>query len=232
MKGTILIIEDEKGLVMALEDRLGNEGYQTRAAYDGIKGELEALSGTYDLIILDIMLPLRDGFQVCKNLREHNVVTPVLFLTARSTNIDTVMGLKLGGDDYLTKPFDMQVLLARIEAVLRRHRAAEARRGERVESFGPFTIDYHRREVLKNGSPLVMNALEYRLLEYFGRHPGRIIDRQELLDEVWGYDSQTSTRTVDVHMARLRSRLEEPQIPRYFQTIRGAGYKFDPAPQE
>ena len=231
MKKRILIVEDEKGLVMALEDRLADAGYLTSAVFDGMKGELEATVGNYDLIILDVMLPHRDGFQVCANLREKRVMTPILFLTARSTNTDTVFGLKSGGDDYLSKPFDMQVLLARIEALLRRNSAGKTIPREKIEAFGPFFIDYQRQEVRKNGEVLPLNALEYKLLEYFARHPKRIIDRQELLDEVWGYDSETSTRTVDVHMARLRNRLEEPQIPRYLQTIRGMGYKFDPDPQ-
>ncbi len=241
---SILIIEDEEGLVISLEDRLAVEGYTVAAESDGIRGEEFARDGAWDLIILDVMLPGRDGFQVCQNLRKQGISTPILMLTARDTNLDTVMGLRLGADDYLCKPFDMQVLVARIAALLRRSRGTAAAPAETgagnvtaeetplsVMRFGFFTLDTLRKELRRRTAPkkeetVSLIAQEYRLLEYFLCHPDRVISRDELLDKVWGYGSVASTRTVDVHVARLRKKLGEESVPRHIHTARGHGYRF------
>lgn len=232
----ILVVEDEEGLVVALEDRLKMEGYHVSSVGDGILGQREAASGKYDLVILDVMLPGRDGFQVCQNLRESGCRTPVLMLTARGTTIDTVMGLRLGADDYLTKPFDMQVLLARVHAVLRRSgsKAGEstaapgASESSTVYRFGRFTLDTARYQLARDGEAVPLNAQEYRLLEVLVRNPGRVLSRDVLLNEAWGYDAETTTRTVDVHVAWLRQKLGEKDHPRHLMTVRGYGYKFVP----
>jgi DNA-binding response OmpR family regulator len=225
----ILIIEDEEGMVLSLEDRLRSEGYRVASRRDGKSGEKEGRSGRYDLIILDIMLPERDGFQVCKNLRDSGVSTPILMLTARSTTLDTVTGLRTGADDYLRKPFEMQELLARIQALLRRAQTGPG--GSKAEAtllrFGKFSLDTQRQELLRGSTPVPLNTQEYRLLEFFARNPGRVLSRYELMDEVWGYDSVTTTRTVDVHVAWLRQKLGEKSEPRHLITVRGRGYRFD-----
>jgi DNA-binding response OmpR family regulator len=229
----ILLIEDEEGLVLALEDALRTEGYEVHAATDGIAGQREASTGGYDLMILDVMLPGRDGFQVCQNLRGAGVQTPILMLTARSTTIDTVMGLRIGADDYLTKPFDMQVLLARIQALLRR--TEHAQKPDQplrtplppgVYQFGGFRLDTQRMQLKKGEEIIPLNVQEYRLLEVFVRNPDRVLSRDMLLSEAWGYDTETTTRTVDVHLAWLRQKLGEKDFPRHLVTVRGFGYKF------
>ncbi len=226
----ILLIEDEEGLVLSLEDRLGNEGYSVVSRFDGKNGEEEARSGFYDLIILDIMLPERDGFQVCQNLRAAGITTPVLMLTARNTTIDTVTGLRIGADDYLVKPFDFQELLARIFALLRRTGSLQSPQCARqdVYKFGEFSLDTRKQELRRGKELILLNTQEYLLLKYFVEHPNRVIPRDEILDEVWGYESETSTRTVDVHISWLRQKLGEQSEPRRLLTIRGRGYRFDP----
>jgi two-component system, OmpR family, alkaline phosphatase synthesis response regulator PhoP len=232
MAERILIVEDEQGLVMSLRDRLENEGYEVVAKTDGVRGELAAMQGGFVCIILDVMLPERDGFQVCRNLRQKGVGTPILMLTARSTAIDTVMGLKLGADDYCTKPFDMQVLLARVEALIRRSGTAEEEGAGGVAdelgrfTFGEFTLDTEKQILSRSQEVVPLNAQEYRLLRYMVTHADRVLSRQKLLDEVWGYDAVTTTRTVDVHVARLRQKIDDQETPRYLLTIRGLGYKF------
>ena len=226
MNCSILIVEDETGLVLTLQDRLESEGYSVASASNGIQGEEKARSCGHDLIILDIMLPGRDGFQVCQNLRRDGIPTPILMLTARSTNIDTVMGLKIGADDFLTKPFDMQVLLARIEALLRRSTKDNQKKGDAVYQFGDFTLDTKKQQLLSEEKPVPLNAQEFKLLKYLLENADRTIGRDELLDEVWGYDAVTTTRTVDVHVAWLRQKLNDKRIPRYIQTLRGFGYRF------
>jgi two-component system alkaline phosphatase synthesis response regulator PhoP len=227
----ILIVEDEPGLALALEDCLRVEGYQTRAVGNGVVGQTEAEKGAYDLVLLDVMLPGRDGFQVCRNLREGGCRTPILMLTARGTPIDTVMGLRLGADDYLAKPFDTQVLLARIHALIRRAQAAPV--GEPTVDryhFGDFELDTVSVELRKKGTVIPLSAQEYRLLLYFAAHPDRVLSRDLLLSEAWGYDTETTTRTVDVHVSWLRQKLDESDAPRHLVTVRGHGYKFVPGP--
>ncbi len=224
----ILIIEDEKGLQITLEDRLRAEGFEVTIKSDGISGEEEALKKRNDLILLDLMLPGRDGYAICENIRKAGIKTPVLILTARNTNLDTVLGLRLGADDYLAKPFDMSVLLARIEALLRRStlNSIPNKENEKKLTFGEFLLDCDKGELLKNGNTIPLYGQEYRLLEYLLRHKDRVISRNTLLDEVWSYDTETSSRTVDVHIAKIRQKLEETDIPRHILTVRGRGYKF------
>ena len=227
----ILIIEDEEGVRITLQDRLTSEGYAVTVCGDGIGGERAAMTGKYDLILLDVMLPGKDGFTVCQDLRNKGVDTPILMLTARDTNLDTVMGLRMGADDYLAKPFDMQVLLARIAALLRRVAQAElSGKGKQEKDrirFGEFVLDCERGHLVRNGEPVELNAQEYRLLEYLVMNSGRILSRDTILDDVWGYQSEVTTRTVDVHVAKLRQRLGESDRPRHILTYRGRGYKFE-----
>jgi len=223
----ILIVEDEEGMILSLEDRLRSDGYRVASRRDGRSGEKEARSGRYDLIILDVMLPERDGFQVCRNLRDSGVSTPILMLTARSTTLDTVTGLRSGADDYLRKPFEMQELLARVLALLRRGRASAKGSKAEVLRFGEFTLNTRREELLRGSEPIPLNTQEYRLLKFLAENPQRVINRYELLDEVWGYDSVTTTRTVDVHVAWLRRKLGERSEPRHLITVRGRGYRFE-----
>ncbi len=227
----ILVVEDEEGLVLTLEDALRGEGHEVHAVREGIGGQREAATGRYDLVILDVMLPGRDGFQICQNLRSTGLRTPILMLTARSTTIDTVMGLRLGADDYLSKPFDMQVLLARVQALLRRSRAeASAENGAKpvcggLFRFGEFLLDMDTMQLSRSGTPIPLNVQEYRVLEVLARNCDRVINREKLLTEAWGYDEEITTRTVDVHMARLRQKLGEQDMPRHLVTVRGYGYK-------
>ena len=224
----ILIVEDEAGIALTLEDRLVAEGYQVAVRHDGIEGEEAARTGGFDALILDLMLPDRDGLTVCRNLRRSGSPLPILMLTARGTNLDVVVGLQQGADDYLAKPFDMGILLARLEALLRRSKTNVGGTTTAVHEFGPFRLDEARGELLKDGAPLALNAQEYRLLCYLAGHPNRVLERDEILDQVWGYETGTTTRTVDVHVAKLRHRLDESEQPRHIQTIRGRGYQFRP----
>lgn len=216
----ILIIEDEPGLQMTLEDRLRVEGYEVTLAGDGLRGEAAALTGQHDLIILDIMLPGRDGFSVCSRLRKAGINTPVLMLTARGSDIDIVAGLRQGADDYMAKPFDMNVLLARVEALLRRATMASSALAEEGEQpryqFGTFLLDLDKRELYLDDDPVLLSAQEYRLLEYLVRRPNKVLSRDQIMDEVWSYSSEATSRTVDVHVAKLRQKLGETAIPVIF----------------
>ena len=226
MAAKILIIEDEAGLVTTLSDRLRKHGYVVSAARDGEKGLELALREPADLILLDLMLPGQSGLAVCEKLRKAGSRTPILMLTARRQTKDKVAGLKAGGDDYLTKPFQMSELLARVEALLRRAAAvpdlAPARR-----QFGSITLDTRSTEVTRDGQVVPMSAKEFQLLRYFLEHPNVTLSREELLREVWGYGQNQSSRTVDVHVAWLRQKLEPDQKnPQYILTVVGFGYKF------
>lgn len=226
MNHRILLVEDEPGLILTLSDRLKSEGYQLQVASDGEEGFAGGLSGDHDLIILDVMLPKKNGFDVCRDLRKKNIATPILMLTAKGETIDKVLGLKLGADDYLTKPFEVIELLARVEALLRR---APAGTGASMEAyrFGDVTIDFKRAEVSKNEDPVELSAMEFKLLQFLIENRGTVHSRDQLLDNVWGYDAMPSTRTVDVHIAWLRQKLENnPKHPQHIQTIHGMGYKF------
>ena len=224
MSARILVVEDEAGLVLTRTDRLRNEGYEVESAGDGEQGLARALAGRFDLVVLDVMLPKKGGFDVCRDLRRQGVSTPVLMLTARGQVADKVVGLKLGADDYLVKPFEMAELLARVEARLRRREAPAA---PLRYAFGDVLVDFRRAEVHRAGQPVELSAKELQLLRYFIEHRGATLSRQELLDRVWGYHAMPSTRTVDVHVAGLRRKLEqEPADPRYILTAHGLGYKF------
>lgn len=226
MKPRILLVEDEPGLVLTLTDRLSSEGYAVETAADGEAGLELALSAPFDLIVLDVMLPRKNGLDVCRDLRQKNVQTPVLMLTARGQVVDKVVGLKLGADDYVTKPFELMELLARIEALLRRAPTSSAPAAETYQ-FGPVRIDFRRAEVDREGQPVELSSLEFKLLHYLIEHRGNVISRDTLLDEVWGYDAMPSTRTVDVHVAWLRQKLEpNPRHPQFILTVHGLGYKF------
>lgn len=222
----ILLIEDEEGLILTLTDRLRSENFDVKTASDGESGLSTALAEKFDLIILDVMLPVKNGFDVCRDLRRKEINTPILMLTARGETIDKVLGLKLGADDYLTKPFEIAELMARIEALLRRS-TNTVRSSAETFRFGNITIDFRRAEIRKNNELLEISAMEFKLLQYLIEHRGEVLKRDKLLDEVWGYDAMPSTRTVDVHIAWLRQKLEEnPRYPQFIQTVHGFGYKF------
>ena len=228
MSRRLLLVEDEPGLVMTLTDRLTAEGYEVESEGDAIKGLARGTTGTFDAILLDVMLPGGSGFDVCRTLRQRGVQTPILMLTARGQVVDRVVGLKLGADDYLIKPFEMAELLARVEALLRRGAAAASSPalGETFR-FGEVSIDFRRAEVTKSGRPVELSAREFKLLRYFVEHRGAALSRDELLNEVWGYNAMPSTRTVDVHVAWLRQKIEDnPRHPQYIHTVHGLGYKF------
>ena len=211
---------------MTLTDRLIAEGYEVETATDGEQGLARGSAEPFALIVLDGMLPGRDGFDVCRTLRQRGAQTPILMLTARGQVVDRVVGLKLGADDYLTKPFEMAELLARIEALLRRAPRSAAQFAETYQ-FGDVSVDFRKAEVTRAGAPLGLSAREFKLLRYFIEHRGATLSRDELLNEVWGYNAMPNTRTVDVHVAWLRQKLEaQPRRPQYIHTIHGLGYKF------
>jgi two-component system alkaline phosphatase synthesis response regulator PhoP len=223
----ILLVEDEEGLILTLTDRLRSEGFKVVSAKDGEAGFAAAVAETFDLILLDVMLPKRNGYDVCRDLRQRGISTPVLMLTAKGETIDKVLGLKLGADDYLTKPFEVMELLARIEALLRRAPARSNGHSADSFQFGDVTIDFKRATVAKVDSAVELSAMEFKLLQYLIEKRGLVHSRDHLLDQVWGYDAMPSTRTVDVHIAWLRQKLEEnPRKPRHIQTVHGMGYKF------
>lgn len=227
MAHRVLLVEDEPGLVLTLTDLLVGEGYRVEAARTGQEGFELALGGDFDLIILDVMLPGKNGFDVCRDLRQRGVHTPIIMLTARGQTIDKVLGLKLGADDYLTKPFEGPELLARLEALLRRIPSPSPTKLPDTFRFGSVLVDFRSTEVRRHGKLVELSAREFQLLCYFIQHRGITISRQQLLKDVWGYDAVIFTRTVDVHVGLLRQKLEEDaKDPRHFLTVRGLGYKF------
>jgi two-component system alkaline phosphatase synthesis response regulator PhoP len=223
----LLLVEDEPGLQLALSDRLSSEGYSVETAGDGNTAVTRATGEPFDVIVLDVMLPGRDGFDVAKAIRQHGIQTPILMLTARTQVVDRVVGLKLGADDYLTKPFETIELLARLEALLRRVPSGSSGMSLERYQFGDISVDVRKAEVKQKGEMLDLSAKEFQLLKYFIEHRGATISRDELLHEVWGYNATPSTRTVDVHVAWLRQKLEpNPRVPQYILTVHGMGYKF------
>jgi two-component system alkaline phosphatase synthesis response regulator PhoP len=229
VKPRILIVEDERGLVITLRDRLTREGYAVETTGDPEQALALASERAFDLILLDLMLPGGSGVDVCSQLRARGDTTPVIMLTARSAVVDKVVGLKMGADDYLTKPFEMAELLARIEVQIRRRPSEESRPSAPagLVRIGELEIDLRRAEVTRAGQPIPLSAKEFQLLRYFIDHRGATLSREELLETVWGYDSMPNTRTVDVHVASLRRRIElNPRAPAYLITIHGLGYKF------
>jgi two-component system, OmpR family, alkaline phosphatase synthesis response regulator PhoP len=221
---SILIIEDEEGLRMTLSDRLRSEGYVVDLAADGPEGLKKATSLTFDLIMLDIMLPRRSGLDVCRDIRAAGLATPILLLTARDHIVDKVVGLKFGADDYVTKPFETPELMARVEALLRRSQPYST---HRVLRFGALRMDVTATEVTLDDKEVELTAREYELLKYFLEHPGETLSRKELLQEVWGYEDGVISRTVDVYIASLRQKLEkDAQHPALILTEKRTGYKF------
>jgi len=221
----VLLVEDEAGLRLTLSDRLVSEGYAVETAGDGEAGLASATTGGYDLIVLDVMLPRMNGFDVCREARQRGVTTPILMLTARGQVADKVVGLKLGADDYLTKPFETIELMARLEALLRR-RPSAAQPGGEAYRFGDVMVDLRRMEVSRGGAAVELSAREFKLLRHFIEHRGATLSRDALLSDVWGYDEMPMTRTVDVHVAGLRQKVDNPKSPEYILTVHGLGYKF------
>jgi two-component system alkaline phosphatase synthesis response regulator PhoP len=230
MQPSVLFVEDEEALRMTVGDRLRTEGYRVDYAVDGDEGLDKATRLPFDLILLDLMLPGRDGLAVCREVRRAGLATPILVLTARGQTMDKVTGLKAGADDYVTKPFNTRELLARIEALLRRAPGSSALRADAdVYRFGPVLVDRRGTEVTRDGVPVGLSARELQLLQYFIDHAGETLSREELLTQVWGYNAAVFTRTVDVHVASLRHKIEDdPKRPAFIHTVQRLGYKFTP----
>jgi two-component system, OmpR family, alkaline phosphatase synthesis response regulator PhoP len=225
MNENILLVEDEDALRTTLSDRLRGEGYVVDTARDGEEGLEKITTSPFDLLILDVMLPYRSGLDLCRDIRRAGLATPILFLSVRNELLDKVVGFKLGGDDYLTKPFEAAELMVRIEALLRR---APVQTGRGVHQIGPLRVDIARKQVTRDGKPIYLSGREFQLLRYFIERAGKTISRAELLRAVWGYDTGAYTRTVDVHVFSLRRKLEEePSRPELIVTVAGVGYKFE-----
>jgi two-component system alkaline phosphatase synthesis response regulator PhoP len=228
MRANVLFVEDEEALQMTVGDRLRNEGYAVECAADGDEGFEKATQIPYDLIILDVMLPRKSGFDVCREIRQAGLITPILMLTARGQTSDKVNGLKIGADDYVTKPFNMLELMARVEALLRRAPSRPVAQTGALD-FGSIHVDLVGTEATRDGKVVNLSAREFQLLRYFIEHRGATLSREDLLKQVWGYSADMYTRTVDVHVASLRQKLEEdPKQPRFILTVQGLGYKFKP----
>jgi len=222
----ILVVEDDQAMSVALRDGFEFEKHVVEMAADGEEGFRLASNGDHDVIILDVMLPKKSGLDVCKELRRNGKQTPIIMLTARGQEIDKIVGLKLGADDYVTKPFSFMELLARVEAVLRRMSRTPA--GDEFR-FGEIQLDFRTYQASKTGAPLELTPREFRILRYFIDHTDEVVSREALLNHVWGYDSSAFTRTVDTHMARLRQKIENvPAEPRHLITVHRVGYKFVP----
>jgi two-component system alkaline phosphatase synthesis response regulator PhoP len=222
----VLLVEDEASLVVTLSDRLTAEGYAVEAVGDGAAAVERALEESFDVMLLDVALPGKNGFDVCRELRRKGSGVPILMLTARGELADRVVGLKLGADDYLVKPFEVLELLARIEALLRRGPSGPRETADGY-AFGDVRMDFRAALAYRAGKPLALSALEYKLLRYFVEHREDLLSRDELLDKVWGYDATPSTRTVDVHVASLRQKIESnPSHPRHILTVHRLGYRF------
>jgi len=221
----ILIVEDEPGMVAGLRDNFEFEGYQVLSAMDGVSGLERALADSPDLVILDVMMPRMSGLDVCKQLKSKRPAIPIIMLTARGQEVDKVVGLELGADDYVTKPFSIRELLARVKAVLRR--AGSVPKAQDSYTFGDVEVNLQSCQVSRQGRSLDFSSKEFDLLKYFLSHPGEALTRDRLLEEVWGYDKFPTTRTVDAHIVRLKQKLEpKPDDPRFFLTVHGTGYKF------
>ena len=221
----ILVIEDEASILMALKDDLELEGYRVTTATDGEAGFSAASEKKFDLLILDIMLPIMNGFDVCKKLRESGITTPIIMLTARGQEIDRVLGLELGADDYVTKPFSPRELLARIKAILRR--VNQTRQAEDMVVFGNVEVDFKKYEIRRSGNPVYLTSLEFSLLKFIVDNSDRVLSRNEILDGVWGDDVYVFDRTVDTHIGHLRKKIEDnPDNPKHIVSVRGVGYRF------
>jgi DNA-binding response OmpR family regulator len=221
----ILIVEDEPNMVSGLRDNFEFEGYQVITAPDGVAGLERALSETPDIVILDVMMPRMSGLDVCKQLKAKRPSLPIIMLTARGQEVDKVVGLELGADDYVTKPFSIRELLARVKAVMRR--AGITTKPAEKFAFGDVEVNFKSCQVSKRGKAVDFSSKEFDLLKFFLHHPGETLSRDRLLEEVWGYDHFPTTRTVDAHVVRLRQKVEpRPEEPRFILTVHGTGYKF------
>jgi DNA-binding response OmpR family regulator len=222
----ILIIEDEQDLIKGLKLNLSDEGYHVDWALDGMEGLRKAIEEAPDLIILDIMLPEMNGLDVCRELRHKNINTPVIMLTAKGEEIDKVVGLEIGADDYMTKPFSIRELIARIKARLRSS-GRDVQPELRLYSFGDIEIDFAGFKASRKGEEMAFTALELDILKYFIHHRGEVVSRDDLLDKIWGYDSFPTTRTIDNHILKLRKKIEnDPSHPQYIISVYGGGYRF------
>jgi DNA-binding response OmpR family regulator len=230
MPRSILVIEDERDIADLLRLHLRDLNCEVHLAYDGADGLAKAQARRYDLVVLDLMLPGIDGLEVCRRLRAQEGYTPILMLTSKSTELDRVLGLEMGADDYLTKPFSVMELLARVKAIFRRVDALGAKpagSATRILTAGELVIDTEKRKVTLGGRPVELTAKEFELLAYFARHPGRVFTRSQLLDAVWGYGHEGYEHTVNSHINRLRAKIEQDSAnPRYILTVWGVGYKF------
>jgi two-component system alkaline phosphatase synthesis response regulator PhoP len=226
MKGKILIIEDEEDIVKGLTINLKDEGYEVDWAPDGETGLRKAVEEIPDLIILDIMLPEMDGLEVCRELRKKDIDIPILMLTAKNEEIDRVVGLEIGADDYITKPFSIRELLARIKAHLRRVKRVE-KSVQNSYSFGDVEIDFVHYKIRRKGKESDATSLEIKILKYLIEHRGQVVSRDDLLNDVWGYDNYPTTRTIDNHILKIRKKIEEdPVHSRYIHSVYGGGYRF------
>jgi two-component system alkaline phosphatase synthesis response regulator PhoP len=224
-RAKILVVEDEPAMVAGLRDNFEFEGYEVITARDGVEGLERALDESPDLVVLDVMMPRMSGLEVCKQLRAKRASLPIIMLTARGQEVDKVVGLELGADDYVTKPFSIRELLARVKSVLRR--TAVLPKDKEQHSFADVEVDLRRCRVMRSGKALDISSKEFDLLKYFICHSGETLSRDRLLEDVWGYENYPTTRTVDTHLVRLRQKLEpDPEQPQYFLTVHGTGYRF------
>src|SRR6267378_958682 len=224
-RARILIVEDEPAMVAGLRDNFEYEGYEVISAGDGVEGLDRALSESPDLVVLDVMMPRMSGLDVCKQLKIKQPALPIIMLTARGQEIDKVVGLELGADDYVTKPFSIRELMARVKAVLRR--ASPQAAAPEIYRFSDIEVNIRANEVRRAGTLIDLSAKEFALLAYFISNPAETLSRDRLLDAVWGYDNYPNTRTVDTHIVHLRQKLEpNPEEPRFILTVHGSGYKF------
>jgi two-component system, OmpR family, alkaline phosphatase synthesis response regulator PhoP len=223
-RAKILIVEDDVAIAFGLERNLRFEGYEVLVATDGEKGLELAIDGRPDLIILDIMLPKVNGYEICQTLRKNGIATPVIFLSAKNREVDKVTGLDLGGDDYITKPFGLRELLARVKTILRRVQGEET---EAPRVFGDIEVDLAGQVVRKKGQPVALTQKEFELLKFMSGRPGKVLTREEILKRVWGFDYFGTARTIDNFINRLRQKIEDDiEVPHYIFTVRGMGYKF------
>ena len=220
----ILVVEDDRDIAMGLEDDLRQEGYDVTVVRDGEDASIAGQAGGFDLILLDVMLPGKDGFEVCRSLRKAAVTTPIIMLTARAQEVEKVFGLELGADDYVTKPFSPRELRARIKALLRRTQGAK----RDVYSFGDIEVDFARAEVRRDGHAIEITPIEFKLLAAFVQRRGRVLSRDQLLDAAWERGVHVTDRAVDAHIVNIRRKIEpSPEAPRYLLSVRGLGYRFD-----
>ncbi|KAA6457618.1 response regulator transcription factor [Acidobacteria bacterium AB60] len=225
----ILVVEDERELCLTLGDRFRSEGYEVEFAHDGRTALQKASGSVFDLFLLDVMLPMESGLEVCVKLRKAGIAAPVLFLTARSQSVEKIAGFRAGGDDYLTKPFDTLELMVRVEALLRRSAGNDPKPADGQYEFGPVTLDVLRKKVIVRGETISLTPREFELLRYLAERSGRTVSREELLEEIWTDASSNFTRTVDMHIAGLRRKIESnPKSPELILTDPGSGYRFQP----